>query len=375
MNRQFLIMLLFIGWVVISPVLHGWLGGSVKTFMEFLPASILFFLAAANLRSLGNLRILRFAVLGMLMYLMIHGIYAYSTNPGETTPFVLLQNVEGEDPVPRLRALGILNDPNEFSQFLLAWTPMLLIAGSGKKFLRLSAAVKVPFLLLVGTCIVFTHSRGALIGVAVMTVMLLPQKYRKFGVIGGAVGVVLFSTVAKFGGAAGRSISVEGGRDRLDLWSEGLGMFKGSPLWGVGYKNFREYAGLTAHNSFLLCAAELGIVGFLLWLSVLIFALRQLHVVQKAPVLDIQGAEIQRWARALSISLYVYLATGFFLSQTYHAGLFLLLGMSAAIATMHAERNRQAEITPAGPWWIRWAFVSAFGSLFMIYLMVRSRAF
>ena len=34
---------------------------------------------------------------------------------------------------------------------------------------------------------------------------------------------------------AGRQISLAGGADRLDLWSEGLTLLRSSPLWGIGF--------------------------------------------------------------------------------------------------------------------------------------------
>ena len=86
---------------------------------------------------------------------------------------------------------------------------------------------------------------------------------------------------------------------------------------------------MTAHNSFLLCAAELGFVGFFLWMSLIVVTIMQLNRVNN--LLEKTNPGMARWARALRLSLGAYLFTSFFLSLTYALPLFMLLGMAGAV--------------------------------------------
>ncbi len=47
-------------------------------------------------------------------------------------------------------------------------------------------------------------------------------------------------------------------------------MFKSAPLFGIGFNGFTDLYEITAHNSFVLCLAELGLLGSTLWLALLV---------------------------------------------------------------------------------------------------------
>ena len=68
----------------------------------------------------------------------------------------------------------------------------------------------------------------------------------------------------------GRGISASNGADRLEAWANGLEMFKSAPLFGIGFNGFTDLYEITAHNSFVLCLAELGLLGSTLWLAMLV---------------------------------------------------------------------------------------------------------
>src|ERR1700686_5663186 len=68
----------------------------------------------------------------------------------------------------------------------------------------------------------------------------------------------------------GRGISPADGADRLEAWANGLEMFKSAPLFGIGFNGFTDFLDITAHNSFVLCLAELGLLGSTLWMALLV---------------------------------------------------------------------------------------------------------
>ena len=57
------------------------------------------------------------------------------------------------------------------------------------------------------------------------------------------------------------------GQARIQLWSDGLMFFQQSPLFGIGMENYRQFSRHVAHNSFIHCFAELGLLGGTLFLG------------------------------------------------------------------------------------------------------------
>jgi hypothetical protein len=59
---------------------------------------------------------------------------------------------------------------------------------------------------------------------------------------------------------------------RISLWGEALDVFRTHPIVGVGMNRFGEYSdnGLTAHNSYVLCLAEIGIIGYFCWMGTIV---------------------------------------------------------------------------------------------------------
>src|SRR4029077_16531961 len=122
--------------------------------------------------------------------------------------------------------------------------------------------------------IYLTHSRGALLGLGSL---FLAGPRRMVGIRWTAVllvaGVGPAGAVGFTGGRA-YTANEESAGGRIDAWNAGLSMLASHPLFGGGYHFFTEYHALTAHNSFVLCAAETGLVGYVLWLGMLVVVLK-----------------------------------------------------------------------------------------------------
>jgi O-antigen ligase len=298
------------------------------------------------------------------------GFYEYFAFNDESA-YVFVQRIEDYAVVRRLRALGVLADPNGYAQYLLALVPMLFVKQDRRGVgLRWVFIVLVLCALVLG--IVLAKSRGALLGLVVLVGLVIRDRFKLLA--SGAASVVLIGALAGLNFAGGRSISIGGGMDRLNLWSEGLGMFKRSPIWGGGWGSFPDNFQLTAHNSFLLAACELGIIGYFFWLAMILTVVWQLQGVIAEPLLvKGEGLELKHWARATLYSLYIFLLTSFFLSQTYDPLLFLLLGMGVSISTMAAAQCQKGSFMPQKNWAV-WSLALCCGSLFLIYVLVRLRA-
>jgi O-antigen ligase len=279
---------------------------------------------------------------------------------GVDTPYVLNFHLDA-----RIRGLGSLDDPNELGQLLLTILPLLFVA-KREAGLGIWWVLSIPIAILFLIGVYCTGSRGAELGVAALIGLFLIRKFRTVG--------ALFATVA--GGSLlllvnlfrTRTINMAGGMDRLAIWSDGMGYFKASPLWGVGYGEFTTLQNMTAHNSFLLCAAELGIIGYFLWMSVIVVTMIQLG---RVPVLvGKSDPALARWAVAVRLSLAVYLFTSFFLSRTYQLPLYLLFGMGGAII---ASAGGDDAIPLWGTRWPVWSMGLCVGVLTFIYVLLRLR--
>lgn len=167
----------------------------------------------------------------------------------------------------RITYLGFFNDPNDLGMFLVMVLPMALcFFVRSNKFLKYLWVTVVGFILY---GILLTNSRGALLGVLSLCVVFGINKYgiRKMSYLMTFFLPIAFVAMSKFRAIDSKEESAAG---RVDAWYEGFEMLKMNPLVGVGMNNFTEYHHLTAHNSFMLVIAELGILGFVSWFSFLL---------------------------------------------------------------------------------------------------------
>ena len=230
-------------------------GSAAGSLYGFLQPTLMFYLVAVNCRKKWQIQgIVLALVCGSIVYLVL-GAMDLRNN---VFPSLYLF---GEGSLRRLRGLGFVNDPNDFAQVMVSLIPCLFL-WYGRNLLANVALVYFPLgALLIATYL--THSRGA--SLAMMVVLLLSIR-RKIGTVPAAIiaGTLLAVTLA-LGWSGGRDISMDAGADRLDLWAGGLVLIKSHPLFGVGPTRFAEYEGLTAHNTVVVCAAELGLFGFYFW--------------------------------------------------------------------------------------------------------------
>jgi putative inorganic carbon (hco3(-)) transporter len=183
----------------------------------------------------------------------------------------LEEHVAGHLVERRIRGLGFLNDPNDFAQFLLVVLPFVWLAWRNKSLIRNLVVVVAPTVAILWA-LVLTQS----LGVMGFGVLLLFALRRRLGLIGSLTGAVLvLAGIIAAGGLRRGDISVreDSAAGRVEAWGNGVSMWKSSPIWGVGFEQFGEHNedqhGLTARNSYVLCFAELGTLGYLLWLCLI----------------------------------------------------------------------------------------------------------
>ncbi len=143
----------------------------------------------------------------------------------------------------RVRFLGPLQDPNELSLAIGIGVPFAF-AFFERKRSTARLLLLLSTLLLVGTCTVFTQSRG---GQLVFIAAVGAYFVRKYGVKGLILGAMLGLPLLMLGGRSGEEAEASS-LERLECWYEGMSMFKQYPIFGVGQGQFTEHHFLTAHN-------------------------------------------------------------------------------------------------------------------------------
>jgi putative inorganic carbon (HCO3(-)) transporter len=359
-SQHFRVMNSFMLVIGVSVILRQGLVLGISAMMEFAPTMIFYVVTLLNLTSIERLRKAGTVLVICILCQLSLSIYSYYSGFMADAMFYkegLESSVEGRgegglaSDIPaldlsvghlwRMRSFGFLNDPNDFAQMLVAVMPMLLVFYRTGRHLRNAVFVLAPAAgLLFG--IYHSHSRGALLGLASLSFFGIKR------ILGTTKTVVMVSVVVM----AAMGLNMTGGRaytaneesagGRIDAWSEGLKMLVSHPVLGVGYGHFIEFHHHTAHNSFVLCFAELGVVGYFLWLGMIVIVFKQLNMAIEA--CNPQEEEY-RWALALRTSLVGFFACAMFLSRSYHPPLFMLLGY--ATAAWHCAKGR-TQGTPQG---------------------------
>ncbi len=246
----------------LSVAMAGWGTGAVNAFIEFVPTLMLFYLVATSVDSLHRLREMALVLTVAVTVIALHGIGQATSEQGSGWTGATL--ISG-----RITYLGQLNDPNDLALVFLMTLPLTLYLARSTASLLLRLGLWASSLtMLYG--VYLCNSRGAMVALGAM---LLTYGIRRFGLIGSLLASPLL--LAPFLLLAPSRISEisadeDSAAGRVDAWYAGFEMFRSHPLFGVGKGMFVDHHDLTAHNSFVLAFAELGLFGYFFWLALLV---------------------------------------------------------------------------------------------------------
>ncbi|MDE2119380.1 MAG: O-antigen ligase family protein [Betaproteobacteria bacterium] len=349
----------------VSVAVNGWIGGGFHAIGTFLPSALAGVLTMLNITSWRRLRIAAAVIVWCMTGLTALSTYSFYTgydayryvlqeygsvtsSPEES--FVPAQHLQ-DGVLFRIRSVGLLADPNDFSQLMVVALALLWGLHSRRGKLRDVPTLLVPSgILLWG--LYLTHSRGALIGLGLAAMAGL------WGTLGPTRSVVVLG----MGGLLAKVLNFTGGREisdagasashRIDYWNLGLHLTASHPLFGVGFGNFENantMTGQTAHNTFMLCAAELGLIGLFLFTSLLLFSFRSVSIVIAGSA---DNPPVRRFATGLRAALVGFLGCAWFLSRTYDPLLYMLLGLCLACAPAagKAEPGKRPWVAATAIW-------------------------
>lgn len=199
------------------------------------------------------------------------------------------------------RIRGPFCDAEEYGTVLGMLIPITIIfIDFNKTLFKKILILFVIILLFIGVYNTFTRAAwlGSIIGVLIL--FIFQRRYKMLlislsFIIG--LSIIISNSASSNKGHTIERIYTKGPVfDRLQLWNMGLHMFKDNPIWGVGFGMFPEKVtmyntnlnivptkfknnpfireGTVAHNLPLTILGELGLIGFMMYLSIIISMLR-----------------------------------------------------------------------------------------------------
>lgn len=285
----------------------------------------------------------------LIAAMVIHNkIYSISLVNGTRVTIGRVEPVEGVSTYEQQQGL-ILNDPNDLALILLfplafALARVICRRGGMDATLSLIAAG----LIMAG--IVFTQSRGALLGLLAVLGVLFVQRYKLVWPAFAALVVIapLTFVAMDFGSRdhAGIEQALEGELEdsashRLEAWETAVFMFVDKPVRGVGVGNFnglyRRYTRIwrgremSTHSMWFQVLAELGIVGMGLFVSMIATS----FFINAKTLKSLDSMKAPVTFKATGIALHAALAgtcvSGTFLSQAHTWPVYVIVGLIAAL--------------------------------------------
>ena len=262
----------------------------------------------------------------------------------------------------RFQVLGDTHDPNDTAYVLLSLFPLCLYfvrfdAGLTKRLVAIAAIGGAI------ATILLTGSRGGLLGLAAVLLILL---LTRTGGIGRGQKVIFLLVVASAGLllqdkinieryltladiSSDYNASAEGGR--IDLWTAAVELSLANPITGVGVDCFsfahwqsRALAGElylryhAVHNSFLQIAAEVGLIGFVVYVLICLRSIVTFLRISRMPThaRTPESRDMAALGGLMLLGFVGLLVSGFFLSQGYSIFSTLYFALAAAMERLRA---------------------------------------
>ena len=358
-SRIFAIPFLLLALMLVGLPFSLWRGASfIFVAKVFMPMLLLMVGVAASVREADDANWLAFAhMIGAVVYSIWTYLFVSISSDGRLSG-------------------GAHYDANDFALLLVATIPFAIyfLRSGVVLWKRIFAAFSLALFI---EMIIKSGSRGGFIALICLALYILvafraiPTRLR----IGAVAAAALIMTV--FGSATYWTMmqTITSPKDdynmtspvgRKAIWKRGVGYMLTHPVLGVGANAFeqaegnlseisRQYAtenrGLkwsTAHNSFVLVGAELGFTGLLLFVTMIGTSFAHLMRIKAGSHGDPEVTpEDAAFSQTLIAALIGFCVAGFFVSATYFAFLYVLVGLIVAEDSLPARRRARGARAPA----------------------------
>ena len=314
--------------IPLSGLRNGWFFGGFMQAQDFFIYGLLPFLLFSGLVNTQKKHYYLITVFALACVIMLHHgiLQKFSLDGIGWTGEPLSQGT-------RITFVGFFNDPNDLAMFFIMNIPLMIYM----KVVSKNSLMKLFYLTLTGALfygVFLTNSRGGLVG---LLSLMFTYFYFKYGKIKSFFMALVTLPLAYMVMSMFRTIDSdeESAYGRIEAWYEGIQMFKYRPLFGVGKGEFIEHHKRTAHNSYVLIMAELGTVGYILWVMTIALTLcmliRIFNIEQNKYKNIINLKNDILLAKCYFYSLIGFVTTAFFLSRTYVVFLYVFIGLGCAL--------------------------------------------
>ena len=363
-------------WVasVMSHVAHTYFAGMIETMPEVFKICFFTVLLYCILDRPGHLRALAIMFVVMSCIMAVHAIMQQRIGYGFMGLEPFLDFRPGyEEPILRSYFFGIFGDPNDLAQILATSIPFTFVITRRNSFFSIVLGCAITCLLVTG--IMATYSRSgfvALTGViAVILILIMPVRWMPVLMAGMLAGALVLCPLS----VAQLDVSAH---DRVVFWGMANQIFIASFLnfiFGIGYGMFWQVASSrAAHNAFVSCYTELGILGYWFWFILIFLGIMGAWRV-RISLKDARGVDeewIRRFAGICIAAMIGFLASAYFLSRTFIYPLFFLTAMIGAlpgIAEKYLPEGHRALIQPLRDVW-GYGTVAVVISIIYIYMSI-----
>ena len=238
---------------IVSNLAHGQFTTAFDFATEYLKILIFYLLLLANIDSPTRLK--RF--LGLLAGIILIPISLAVLNFHGYIEIVAFRVISELDGIRRLCGTGIFSDPNDVCE-ILNFAIILCLCGFLDRGRGLTRVVWLAPMALFGHALGLTQSRGGLLGALVGLAVLFRNRFKGMKSLVAAGAAVALVLLVFAGRQTSLSTNEDSSQSRIQIWDDGMQLFRASPLIGVGTDQYSRNVGHVAHNAFIQTTTELG---------------------------------------------------------------------------------------------------------------------
>jgi len=351
--------------------------GIISTFFIFLKLAVVYLLVANVINSPQRLTQYFIFLSGLLLVVGLNALWQVDHRIsyfGGVKPLIQVLR-DPKDIVPpiktlRIRGIGIFEDPNDLGQILVLGG-MLSLGVLLTSRSVLSRIYQVLAISVFALAIYHTNSRGTILALIAGLGYYVVRSGRRL--LPKLVGASLLFLVLTLGPSRTEFMTTASSKDRLELWSTAINLFKEHPIIGVGVGRFSDAAdiGKTAHQSYLLVLSEMGLVGYYFWLGLIFLFFFTIHTIRKKLLPETEEERnVLLLFNIVEAGVFGYLIAAYFLSRSYQFPLFLLLGLSPAMILIVRNFNPDFKFSLHQKDWLLLS-ECVLGTAFFLYLLTR----
>jgi putative inorganic carbon (hco3(-)) transporter len=356
--------LIVLGVVIVATAPFSvWPGGAIEVFTDaYLKIVIVFVLMMNTLTTTARLERLTWLILLCIGIIAAMSVTDYATGRN------LVEGGRLAGPVG-----GIFGNPNDLAMNMVTFLPATIVVAMSRRRSMPRRMIACGIAALMVATVIFTKSRGGLLGLcAAMAMLVLTGRFvrRGFGTVL-VIGAILTVPALPDSFWARMSTIVDSEQDKLQytgsrearelVMGDGMNTFLEYPITGVGAGQFKNYNPddrktryLETHNVLLQVAAETGIVGllafmFLIWRAV-VAAWTTMHVTRdsrwrrdlKARGQEDTAAALSEHTLGMTAGLVGWFVCALFASVAYNWTFYYVLALLVAAKELSLTQIRSA---------------------------------